>query len=122
MSKIPRKHRDRDTAKDNFTVTEGGAFKKGSRLDLTAKEAQNTDKPIDLKQEVFKLQWPVRTTSFRPTIMVYNESRSWQGHLPITPELAELFDGGKKLKVYVVGIPNEHGMIRVISGISDQPW
>lgn len=48
---------------------------------------------------IVKIQRPLASTEPNPPALVYNEDRSVTLHMPITPELKHLFQGGE-LKVY----------------------
>lgn len=95
-------------------VNKHGAFKK--KLTEPGKNIKGTDQ---FAPDIFKLQWPL-IASDEPKILVYNQSRSWQGEIAITQELIELFDG--RLKVFVIATPQKDGPLIPSAQVSDPGW
>lgn len=48
---------------------------------------------------IVKIQRPLMTNGSEPMALVYNRSRSFEAHMPMTSDIAALFDDGS-LKVY----------------------
>lgn len=97
----------------SFRVTPSGAF--------NDKERKPGEKTKDgAMPDIFKLQRPLFTTEEEPKILVYNQSRSWEGQIPITPELLALF--GDQAKIYIIATPQDDGKLIPIELISEQPW
>lgn len=100
---------------DNFRMTPFGAFK--------GKKRRPGEKTKDgAMPDIFKFQRPRFVSGEEPTILVYNQSRSWEGRLPVegNDKLMELFEG--RDKIYIIATPDENGKLVLDSMISDQNW
>lgn len=97
----------------NINVTKAGAFKAKKR-----KPGQNTKGGA--MPDIFKLQRPLLTTEQQPLVLVYNQDRTWEGQIPLTPELQELF--GDQDKVYIMAIPSDQGQLTPLYIMGGQDW
>ncbi|UTC30019.1 hypothetical protein STASHLEY_00850 [Brevundimonas phage vB_BpoS-StAshley] len=97
----------------NFSISPKGAFKTRKR-----KPGQNLKGGA--MPDIFKLQRPLFTAEAEPKVLVYNESRTWEGLIPLTPALMELF--GEEFKVYITAIPSDTGQLTPLNVITGQDW
>lgn len=84
---------------DEIIVTKHGAFKK-----------KKPEAPV-IKPQIFKLQRQIGASVGGGKILVYNKDRSWEGELPMTPELSRFF--GEDYKKYVIATPDASGKIHI---------
>lgn len=94
-------------------VTKSGAFKTKQR-----KPGQNTKGGA--MPDIFKLQRPLFMPEQQPLVLVYNQDRTWEGEIPLTPELQELF--GDQDKVYIMAIPSDQGQLTPLYIMGGQDW
>lgn len=101
---------------DKFQHTPYGVFKDKERK--PGEKTQHGNMP-----DIFKLQWPVYTSEGEePTILVYNEKKTWTAEMPITDELRKLFKNGEILKLYMIATPQDDGQLIPTQLISGQSW
>lgn len=69
---------------------------------------------------IFKIQTPLVTNEPVLRAMIYNEGRSWQGLVPVTPEITSLM--GDSPKIYVEGFIGIDDKLNVTGLAEDQDW
>lgn len=70
--------------------------------------------------EVFKLQRPMATNDPEPKMLVYNQTRSWQGEIALNQDMYNFF--GDSYKKYVRAYIDEQGRLNIVEGITNQDW
>lgn len=73
------------------------------------------------KMEIFKIQMPLSSNDTNPPALIYNEDRSIQGHIEITPELKEAMDSRPKAFFYGERFTNDNGEL-AMGWRQEAPW
>lgn len=71
-------------------------------------------------KEIVKVQQSLRTTAEAPRCLIYNESRSVMGEIPLPPAIAKAL--GKRPKAYFEATVDEEGMVYLGKEVGGQPW
>lgn len=69
---------------------------------------------------IFKIQRPLFTNDPEPKVKIYDETREFEGEVPLTPHLFQFFED--ELKVYVEGHIDEEGVLTIIHKVEEQDW
>ena len=73
------------------------------------------------KTEIWKVQRPIVTNDPEPQVLIYNEDRSRQGSVPLTAEIAQLFNDDE-YKIFIHGTIAEDGQIEFEEPAEWQEW
>ena len=72
------------------------------------------------KVKIFKIQRSIVTGHECEQMLIYDESRDYYSQHPLTDDIRKLM--GKSLKIYVEGVVQKDGMLRIGRKVKERAW